>query len=199
MKKLIYCALLICSFVSASSDAKIRNRCKATEVIIDNYEPEIFQNTNNLLRKEGQSEDYCGTRIVIKGKLLDEQCMPISDAKIYLWQVGCDGKYPYVPLRTLIDKTMLNLSAKSSFTGSGIATTNNLGEFYFITIFPKTSAQKPNVNIRVEHRDLGSLQTKVHLLNHHRAISDFETSDNDAPSAIYRFHIIMPGHVLKHH
>lgn len=140
------------------------NTCQITKSTLNNYEPEKFQPTNNLLRATGKEPIYCGQKIIVSGRVLDQKCVPVADAKIYLWQVGCDGKYPYRPLRSRIDKNMLNLDAASTFTGSGIATTNNNGEFHFITIYPHAAKREsPYVNIRVEHRRLGTLQTKFYL------------------------------------
>ncbi len=179
------------------------NRCKITNSIIDDYEPKEFELSNNLLRKTGKEPAYCGTKIIIKGRLLDQNCVPVADAKVYLWQVGYDGKYPYIPLRTRIDKKMLNLASKSSFTGSGTATTNNKGEFYFVTIHPsKVHNKKANVNIRVEHRDLGQLQTKLYLSNKNVDIENcgevnqalYDVSDE---VSVYQFDVVMPGKTLR--
>ena len=127
----------------------------------------------------------------------------MPDAKIYLWQVGADGKYPYVPLRTRIDKTMLNLMSQSSFTGSGTATTNNKGEFYFITLYPgKMHSKGAKVNIRVEHRDLGQLQTKLYLTSRNINSENFgEISHalSDLPNelTIYEFNVVMSGKTTR--
>lgn len=179
------------------------NRCIITKSAIDDYEPEEFGLSNNLLRQTGQKPVYYGTRIIVKGRLLDQNCVPVSDAKIYLWQVGSDGKYPYTPLRTRINKKMLNSASKSSFTGSGTATTNNKGEFYFITIYPgKIQNTVSNVNIRVEHRDLGQLQTKLYLtsqtLNSENCGEvNYALSNISDELRIYEFNVVMSGKTLR--
>lgn len=156
------------------------NVCVSTKKFMNNYEPKVFESSNNLLRRNGQESIFCGEKVVIRGRVVDSNCVPISDAKVYLWQVGCDGKYPYEPLRNRVDEHFINLSNKSTFQGSGIATTNNNGEFQFITIYPAKSDHKsPYVNIRVEHRDAGELQTK------------FFMQHNDE-SDVYDFDITMP-------
>ncbi|MCC8371450.1 MAG: dioxygenase [Rickettsia endosymbiont of Pseudomimeciton antennatum] len=205
MKKLLF---LICLYATtiASEPNSYHNKlncCKITKSSINDYEPREFQLSNNLLRKTGQQPIYRGTKIIVKGILLDQDCVPVSDAKIYLWQVGSDGKYPYIPLRTRINKKMLNLESQSSFTGSGTATTNNKGEFYFVTIYPgKIGHKTANVNIRVEHLDLGQLQTKLYLSN---SMVDLEScgevshvmanvSDN---IRTYEFKVVMPGRTFK--
>ncbi|XVN42820.1 MAG: dioxygenase [Candidatus Rickettsia vulgarisii] len=175
------------------------NHCKITKSAMNDCEPEEFQPSNNLLRKPGQSTVLYGKRIVIKGKLLDQNCIPISDAKIYLWQVGHDGKYPYVPLRSICKGKICD---NRTFTGSGIATTNNKGEFYFVTVYPGGSRKTGNVNIRVEHRDLGKLQTKLFLTNSHINRKNCGEINHALRNVvenftIYDFDIVMPGRTLR--
>jgi protocatechuate 3,4-dioxygenase beta subunit len=176
------------------------NSCVITEAAINDYEPKKFQSINNLLRSTGKKATFCGTKIIITGRILDEACVPVSDAKVYLWQVGCDGKYPYQTLRNCTDTKLLNLSNDSSFTGSGIATSNNNGEFVFITIYPTALADdKPHVNFRVEHKTVGILQTKFYISPH--AIVDSENIDSslaitEDSTRIYNFDIVMPGRTM---
>ena len=205
MKK-VRCILkiLIIAFITdnAIASQKINrntlNYCAITKSSINNYEPNLFQKTNNLLRAPGEVPVYCGKKIIIKGRLLDQNCVPVADAKIYLWQVGCDGKYPYTPLRAYLDKKLINAKNGSSFKGSGTATTNNLGEFTFITTMPGLIAHlKPHVNVRAEHYILGNLQTKLDLLNSN--IIEYESNLDQAllnlinDLEIYDFTIVMPG------
>ncbi len=210
MKKILLYIICLCFSIASSialgGEVKFPNKfnqCKLTRSALNNYEPEEFQVSNNLLRKSGQAPIYSGTKIIVKGRLLDQNCVPVSDAKIYLWQVGSDGKYPYKPLRNKVSSKLLNLKAKSTFTGSGTATTNNKGEFYFITLYPgKNINQAANVNIRVEHRDLGNLQTRLHLtsnivnsencgeINHSLASIPLDVN-------MYDFDIVMRGRTLR--
>ncbi len=178
------------------------NTCKVTKSAMNDYEPSKFQITNNLLRPAGGQSIYCGKKIVIMGKVLDENCVPVSDAKVYLWQVGCDGKYPFTPLRQRIDKKMLNLASKSSFTGSGTATTDNKGEFYFITIYPQSiDKEVPHANVRVEHMTLGMLQTKLYLSSANELSGDEfinpSLNNLDCEVDIYNFDIVLPGETLR--
>ncbi len=206
MKKLLF-LICLCSTIAIASEPNYYpnrlNCCKITKSTINDYEPLEFQSSNNLLRSTGQQSVYRGTKIIVKGILLDQHCVPVSDAKIYLWQVGSDGKYPYIPLRTRTNKKMLNLVSKSSFTGSGTATTNNKGEFYFVTIYPsKIGRETANVNIRVEHLDLGQLQTKLYLsnsmvdLDNCGEVSHVLTSVHSGIKT-YEFKVVMPGRTFK--
>lgn len=144
--------------------AKDYSYCKPSAVVMNDYEPEHFITSNNLLAAPGRDEVFCGERIVLYGRVTDEECNPIVDAKVYLWQVDCQGKYPYKPLRNKIDLEMIDQAPHQSFTGNGVATTNNQGEFVFVTTYPQSvHGMKPHVNLRVEHYRLGSLQTKITL------------------------------------
>lgn len=198
--------LVTSSFAAAEPEAfyfNNLNRCEITEEQGNDYEPEKFQPTNNLLRKPGQVALFCGEKILVHGKVLDEDCTPVSDAKVYAWQVDCGGRYPYQPLKDMIDEDLIDLNSDTTFTGNGVATTNNNGEFYFLTIYPAAvHSMLPHINIRVEHRRLGELQTSVVLKNHkvknpmlkpELAALAAEASD----ASIYDFKIVMPGESIR--
>ena len=166
IKKLPIIIYLI--FLSGMVEAKdILNKCIPAKPYINNYEPAKFNSTNNLLRKSGVDPLFCGQKILLNVDVVDKHCVPLSDAKIYLWQVGCDKKYPYAPLRPAAKKTMFHKAGSSTFLGSGIATTNNLGETKFLTVYPPAIGNEAaHINIRIEHKDLGMFQTKIFLKNY---------------------------------
>ena len=192
----ILCCGILCCKLNAYAD-----KCKATKITINNYEPRAFITNNNLLREPGEQEMYCGEKIIISGKVLDTNCMPVSDAKVYMWQVNCDGKYPYQPLKNRIDQNLITTDDRSSFTGNGIATSNNLGEFYFITTYPnKVHNLSPHVNLRVEHYKLGNVQTRVILRNHRMnscQLSQLNSFIYNFASAnslkVYNYNIVLPS------
>ena len=155
------------ALIEAAGSQDMLNKCTPTKAFTNNYEPTIFNKSNNLLRKSGADPLYCGEKVLLNIEVVDKNCVPISDAKIYLWQVGCDKKYPYSPLRTTTNKKMFNKAGGSTFLGSGIATTNNAGEAKFLTIIPPAIGHEAaNMNIRIEHKDLGSFQTKIFVKNY---------------------------------
>lgn len=143
------------------------NKCIPSQNIKDNFEPQNFPSSNNLLRSSGQNPNYKGEKIVIHGKFVDVNCVPIIDAKVYIWQVAYDGKYPYKPLRDIAKKSgIINTKSKSTFTGAGITTTNNKGEFYFVTTMPvHIGNDEPYVNLRFVHRNLGEFNTRAYIIN----------------------------------
>jgi protocatechuate 3,4-dioxygenase beta subunit len=161
-------ALVLTSiFFSLASDAAVKkktNLCTPSKPAINNYEPEKFPNTNNLLRNSGEQPLTCGTKIVIRGKLVDKNCVPISDAKISIWQKACDGKYPFKPMRNIYNKNLINLKSSSTFLGAGSTTTDNKGEFYFITTIPGTSKKEvPHINVKINHQYFDEFYTKLNL------------------------------------
>ncbi|AFC71310.1 dioxygenase family protein [Rickettsia australis] len=206
MKKFIVCFLCLWTlniFATSKTYPNKLNRCKITGNIFNDYEPKVFETTNNLLRKTGRLSKFYGERILIKGKILDQNCVPVADAKVYLWQVGSGGKYPYEPLKTRVDKRRFTSKSDSSFTGSGIATTNNKGEYYFISMLPyKSSRYFRSANIRIEHPSLTTLETRLDL-------SDKNMCDNECgevnPILIapqenmpsYCFDLVLQGTTLK--
>jgi protocatechuate 3,4-dioxygenase beta subunit len=169
VKKFIFCFLCFWTlniFAASEIYPNQLNRCKITRNIFNDYEPKVFEPTNNLLRKTGKLSKFYGEKILIKGKILDQNCVPVADAKVYLWQAGSSGKYPYEPLKTRIDKKRFTSKSDSSFTGSGIATTNNKGEYYFISMLPyQSSRYLRSANIRIEHSSLTTLETRLDLSN----------------------------------
>jgi protocatechuate 3,4-dioxygenase beta subunit len=181
------------------------NYCNVSKIEINDYEPLEFESTNNLLRKTGQEEIYCGEKIIVHGRVLDQNCVPVSDATLYAWQVNCSGKYTYQPLKTLVDKKLIDLDNSTSFTGNGTATTNNKGEFYFITVYPPAMHDlTSHINVRVEHNRLGSLQTNLKLkgkkVNNPKDNPELNSISGVAADngiSIYDFEVLLPGAGLK--
>ena len=206
MKKFIFCFICLWTlniFAASKVYPNKLNRCKITKNIFNDYEPKTFESTNNLLRKTGQLSKFYGEKILIKGKVLDQNCVPVADAKVYLWQAGSGGKYPYEPLKTRVSKGNFTTKNDSSFTGSGTATTNNKGEYYFISMLPyKSSRHLKSANIRVEHENLKTLETRLSLSD--KNLCDSECGEIN-PNLIepqeniraYCFDLVLQGTTLK--
>jgi protocatechuate 3,4-dioxygenase, beta subunit len=146
-----------------SFEANRLNTCHLSKPAKNNYEPSSFAPSNNLLRLAGMQEIYCGEKILLKIKLLDEDCVPISDAKIYIWQVGCDGKYPYKPLKNKVNEELINTGSRSSFVGHGTSTSDNVGNSNFITIYPPSKHDQNFINVRITHSYYGEFQTQIKM------------------------------------
>ena len=181
------------------------NFCAVTKATINDYEPERFEPSNNLLRKAGQEEIFCGKKIIVHGKLLDQNCVPVADAKVYIWQANCNGKYPYKPLKNIAKKSLIDINRESTFTGNGSATTNNKGEFTFVTIYPPAMhSLASHVDLRVEHYMLGTIQTTVMLdgkkvsnPNDKPELQSIAEALEATDTSIYNFEIVLPGSGIK--
>ena len=145
--------LLLCLIKSIHAAAN--EKCYPSKKYIDDYEPLVFNRTNNLIGSyellDTQTSDVfdCSMRIVVKARVLNQNCQPVKNALIYIWQPWCNGKYTYKPLRTGINEKYIDIAKKNLFLGSGVTTTNNEGEFSFITIYP-ASLYANYINVRVE-------------------------------------------------
>ncbi|MDG1436882.1 MAG: hypothetical protein P8P83_03790 [Rickettsiaceae bacterium] len=137
--------------------------------------------------------------------MLDQNCVPVPDATVYAWQANCNAKYPYQPLKTAIDPDLVEINENITFTGNGVATTNSKGEFYFVTVYPPSiHDHASHLNLRIKHRQLGRLQTRLSLKGHKvsrpqidpelYSISDIAVENN---ISIYNFDVVLPGEGLK--
>ncbi len=70
-----------------------------------------------------------GERIIVTGRLLDEQNRPIRNALIELWQANAAGRY-------LHKRELHDAPLDPNFTGGGRTLTDDNGEYRFITIKP---------------------------------------------------------------
>ena len=170
---IIYISLLIMipnsNFVLADKDYKINalNNCEASISAFNNYEPKDFNSSNNLQKSPGAFNNVEDATIILAGKLTVLYCNPIADAKIFIWQATSRGRYPYLPLKEQFHNHNIDINTNSSFQGSAIATTNNRGEFKFVTIYPgNVENEYPNINLRIIHPKLGTMQTKLYIHNH---------------------------------
>ncbi len=165
--------LILVPKICVSSDAvdqdlimSLLNTAYVENISINNYEPDKFSTINNLLRSPGGIVFIPkAKKILLYGRILDPLHNPIKDSNIYIWQVDERGLYQYSPLKTNIDHKLISKTPlSSSFQGNGMSKTDNLGNFYFITILPKESHNlSPHINIRIEHKDWEQIQSKIFL------------------------------------
>jgi protocatechuate 3,4-dioxygenase beta subunit len=145
------------SYANVPADGII-SKCSVTPSIknLKNM-PDIVGNTNNLRKITGSFKSAEGINIVIFGRLLDKNCIPISDAKIEIWQTNHFGHY-----QNYNKKSKKNYDP--NFIGSGSMDTNNLGQFNFITIFPgKYKGHTSFINIAVTHDNMKDFHTKMYF------------------------------------
>jgi len=94
-----------------------------------------------------------GSRITIKGRVLDADQKPVIDAMIETWQANAAGKYPRV-------EGMRENSLADGFFGFGRGATDDEGAFSLITIKPgrvpgpQGKLQAPHIAVNVFMRGL---------------------------------------------
>jgi protocatechuate 3,4-dioxygenase beta subunit len=70
-----------------------------------------------------------GERIVVSGRVIDEDGRPVRDTLIEIWQANAAGRY-------LHKRDQHNAPLDPNFTGSGHALTDSEGRYRFVTIRP---------------------------------------------------------------
>lgn len=122
--------------------------------------------SNKLALPAGKSIYAAGELVYISGRVLDRNCVPVSDAIIDIWQTNPEGRY----VRSTLGE---RLSPAPVFAGSGRATTDNLGRFNFVTVFPGAPAGRaPFIHFRVVHKDFPTLNTEMFFADDRRNAGD---------------------------
>ncbi len=130
--------------------------------------PDTFTTSNNLAKKAGAFYRAYGEIIFLQGTVKDSFGLPIEGAIIEIWQTNSAGKYHTLlePGSEYIDKY---------FSMSGRAITDNLGNYYFITIMPgSSSGRAPHINMNIYHTKFGKLETEMYFADHPYNNSDYQ-------------------------
>jgi protocatechuate 3,4-dioxygenase beta subunit len=130
--------------------------------------PEKFNTTNNLVQKTGSFYAAFGEIIYVQGNITDSFNVPISGAIVEIWQTNSAGKY-----QTLLDENS-DLVDKN-FGMSGRTTTDNLGNYYFITVMPGFYLNRsPHINFNIYHSKFGKIETEMYFQDHPRNNLDYQ-------------------------
>ncbi len=107
-----------------------------------------------------------GEKVIIKGRILDQNCRPIKGALVEIWQACVTGKYnhPSDPNNAKLDP---------NFQYSGRFVTNSKGRFIFKTIRPGQYPADRNW-IRPAH-----VHFKVHLRGHEELTTQMYFADDN--------------------
>ena len=84
---------------------------------------------NDLTRNAVKNGEVIGERIIVVGRVLDEDGRPIPNALVEVWQANACGRYIHK-----VDQHDAPLDP--NFTGAGRCLTDKNGEYRFITIRP---------------------------------------------------------------
>ena len=94
------------------------------------YDRDIIQPLDNdLTRNAVKSGEAIGERIIVTGRVLDENNRPVSNALIEIWQANACGRYAHK-----VDQHDAPLDP--NFGGAGRCLTDQNGEYRFTTIRP---------------------------------------------------------------
>lgn len=103
----------------------------------------------NIMVKDQTS----GERILVRGKVIDGDGEPISDAMLEIWQADANGNYGH-------PADVKHSDADPAFAGFGRAPTNDSGEYHFKTIKPGAIEREgeptiaPHINFRIFARGM---------------------------------------------
>ena len=84
---------------------------------------------NDLTRNADTGKEAIGERIIVVGRVLDENERPVPHSLIEIWQANAAGRY-----RHPVDQH--NAPLDPNFIGAGRCATNEKGEYRFLTIKP---------------------------------------------------------------
>lgn len=155
-KSLITFAALLIAVKANAYD--VTSSCELTPELWTITAPDTFGETNDLTRFTGGIETAKGQKITISGTVYDSNCVPLSDAMIYIWQPNYLGEYQ--------NGTGDFSKYDRNFKGSGAFYTGNLGVYSFITIMPGVNENyAPHVNFLIKHKDFYDFQTRVFFEN----------------------------------
>jgi protocatechuate 3,4-dioxygenase beta subunit len=165
LKKLIITLVLSIILVGESFADKMGECTITPEIWSVGVLPDT-KNSNNLTQDYASFEIAKGKKILIKGKVLDNNCVPISGVKVNIWQTNYFGLYQFSA------DDIYNEHYDKNFRGSGNTLTNNLGEFEFITVYPgKVNSMSPNIIFRLEHQNFYPFETKMFFPENNNAES----------------------------
>jgi len=143
-----------------------RMACPPSPLVAASFpKPKHVRHSNNLWRRTGAVRHAAGQYIRIDGIIRDSECMPVPGARVFMWQRDQSGMYE-ARYRKLVENERRHPDYDQNFGYSGAATTNNAGEFSFISIMPGVvnPASPPHVNIEIRHDDFKTATTRIYLL-----------------------------------
>jgi protocatechuate 3,4-dioxygenase, beta subunit len=118
----------VSSIKRSPTKPQIRIPFTLSEVTGPSFPLEIVQPKACDLTRQHSGEPL-GERIIVSGRVLDENARPLANTVVEIWQANAAGRYQHE-----VDRHDAPLDP--NFTGSGQAITNERGEYRFVTIRP---------------------------------------------------------------
>ena len=164
---IIFANFLISAFAAPNLDKYIFSSCVPSPMIKVEHRPGNYATSNDLSKIPGGFENDYANKILLRGIVVDKECVPIPNAKISLWQKDEYGDYRYATeLATSYQKYKMNDKIYSEFQGNGVSVSNNVGKFSFITV-PLSNdkkTKKPDmINIAINAKGFAPFSTKILL------------------------------------
>lgn len=166
--------------------------------------PETFPTYNNLNRSEGSFPNEYAHSIIIRGIIVDKNCIPVSDANIAIWQDDEYGDKRYTHgITSPYQVNQLNYKMCRNIKGIGKTYSTNEGRFMFITVPPEEmiKSRRKYINIEINHPNFPKFYGKIQLLPKNTNSSKHKNYfipahlNQDATScygkAIYDFNIVL--------
>jgi protocatechuate 3,4-dioxygenase, beta subunit len=89
----------------------------------------VQEGDSDLTRNAGTGGEAMGERLIVVGRVLDEDERPVPNALIEIWQANAAGRYHH-------EVDQHNAPLDPNFVGAGRCMTNEKGEYRFVTIKP---------------------------------------------------------------
>ncbi len=198
----------------SNSDSQMSLDCIVTPTIYPDHTSDAkIKESNNLIRKQGMVRRANGQYIRIIGKIVDEDCIPVANALVKIWQTDTAGKYED-DYKLESEWDVRDESYDKNFGYSGTAHTNNLGEFAFLSVLPIMTKDNmaPHINMKITHDDFKEISTMMFFDKHPKNNADKNLNrlkeeerelllakgvkidpSNQVEGRVYRFMITLPG------
>lgn len=141
-------------------DDKFLTACSPTAYVKPDEalpKPDKIIPSGKMALPAGKSKYAPGQRVYLSGKVVDEDCVPVSDAIVEIWQADARGSYAKASLGE-------RLNPYPTFNNTGRAVTDNLGRFKFLTLFPGLGKEAaPHIHVRVTHKNFKLLETEMYF------------------------------------
>ncbi|MGN7678794.1 MAG: protocatechuate 3,4-dioxygenase [Anaplasma sp.] len=162
----ISCLLAVCllcfSHEAAAVDPVIINCVETPEIRDISEMPLVFNLSNNLSRKPGSSTVADGELIYVVGRVTDAECRPLGNVNVFIWQADSRGFYSGGASASGTGSDAGSGTYDVNFSGSGKATTDNLGNFSFITVMPgRHMGRSPRIHFLVKREGFPEFQTEM--------------------------------------
>jgi protocatechuate 3,4-dioxygenase beta subunit len=158
------------------TDRQLKESCQATPSLGTTNYPGFssIMPSNKLGMPPGKSQWAEGQKLYFYARVFDRNCVPVSEAKVELWHADPNGRHRFATAAALA-------TPDAVFAGGGRTTTDNLGEFLFLTLYPgpyeytvtrkgangKTIKElikrSPHFNVRVTHPDFPAYGTSLYF------------------------------------